>query len=46
MASQVIVIDAAFKRAQIKVTPQTYLSDVLEEACKKLGYKPDQYTLK
>ena len=46
MASHVIVIDSALKRAQVKVTPQKYLSDVLEEACKKLGHKPEQYTLK
>lgn len=46
MASHVVVIDSALKRAQIKVTPQKYLSDVLEEACSKLGHKPEQYTLK
>lgn len=46
MASHLIVVDANLKRAQIKVTPQKFLSDVLEDACAKLGHKPDQYTLK
>lgn len=46
MASHLFVIDTTMKRAMIKVTPATNLSNVLEDACKKLGYNPEQYTLK
>ncbi|TIA75778.1 hypothetical protein D6C83_00215 [Aureobasidium pullulans] len=46
MASHVVVLDAAFKRAQIKVTPATSLRTVLEQACTKFGLDPDQYVLK
>ena len=47
MASHVYVVDSTFKRQQIKVSPNTYLRDVLEEACEKMKLSnPDQYTLK
>lgn len=46
MASNVFVVDSSFRRTQIKVQPNTYLRDVLEEACGKLKIDPDQYTLK
>jgi tether containing UBX domain for GLUT4 len=46
MASQVYVLDSSARRAAIKVTPGKYLSDVLEEACAKLGYKASNYGLK
>ncbi|KAE9381509.1 hypothetical protein N431DRAFT_425082 [Stipitochalara longipes BDJ] len=46
MASQVYVLDSSARRATIKVTPGKYLTDVLEEACAKLGYKASNYSLK
>jgi tether containing UBX domain for GLUT4 len=46
MASHVVVIDSTARRATVKVTPQTYLSDVLAEACRKLGYRSELYGLK
>lgn len=46
MASNVVVIDSTARRATVKTTPGTHLSEVLEEACRKLGYKPDQFGLK
>jgi tether containing UBX domain for GLUT4 len=46
MASHVVVIDSAFRRANIKVTPQTHLSDILEQACQKLGLRSEQYGIK
>ena len=46
MASHVVVIDTSARRATIKVTPVKPLSEVLEEACAKLGYTASQYTLK
>jgi tether containing UBX domain for GLUT4 len=46
MASHVVVLDAAFKRVQVKVTPATTLRTVLEQACDKFQLDPDQYILK
>ena len=46
MASHVVVIDSTARRATVKVTPGKYLSDVLDEACKKLGLNASQYGLK
>jgi len=46
MASNVIVIDSTFRRATVKVNPQTNLSDVLDQACAKLNLRPEQYGLK
>jgi len=46
MASHVVVVDSTARRTTIKTTPGKYLSDVLNEACAKLGVKADQYTLK
>ncbi|KAM3086847.1 hypothetical protein ACMFMG_000971 [Clarireedia jacksonii] len=46
MASNVVVIDKAFNRATIKVTPGTYMSEVVSEACRKLGKKNTNYDLK
>lgn len=46
MASHVVVIDTSFRKSTIKVTPGSYLSDVLAEACKKLGLKSTNYGLK
>lgn len=46
MSAHVVVIDATAKRATIKTTPGKYLTDILQEACLKLGYNPSQYGLK
>lgn len=46
MASNVVVIDSSARRATVKTTPGTYLSDVLQEACRKLGYKAENFGLK
>lgn len=46
MASHVVVLDAAFKRIQVKVTPATSLRSVLEQACDKFQVDPDQHILK
>lgn len=47
MASgNVFVLDSAFKRTQIKVSPGKYLREVLEEACKSRKLDPEAYTLK
>ncbi|KAL3417849.1 ubx domain-containing protein [Phlyctema vagabunda] len=40
MASHVVVMDSAAKRIQVKVTPGKYMTDVLEEACKKCNRQP------
>lgn len=46
MASQVFVLDSRAHRATIKVTPGKYLTEVLEEACTKLGLNARNYGLK
>jgi len=46
MASHVVVLDSSARRALIKTTPTKYLSDVLEEACGKLGLDPSRHGLK
>jgi hypothetical protein len=46
MASNLVVIDTSYRRATIKTTPTRHLSDVLEEACKKLNLRSEQYGLK
>lgn len=46
MASHVVVIDSTARRATIKTTPNKTLSEVLEEACGKLGLNAAQYALK
>ncbi|KAJ9606436.1 hypothetical protein H2200_009397 [Cladophialophora chaetospira] len=46
MASHVVVIDATARRAQIRTTPGKHLSEILEEACAKLGVNAAQYGLK
>jgi len=46
MSSHVVVIDTTFRRTTIKVTPGKFLTDVLEEACSKLGLKASNYGLK
>ena len=46
MASNVFVVDASFKRTQVKVTPGKYLREILEEACRGRKLNPEEYTLK
>ena len=46
MATQVTVIDPAARRQVVKVTPGTYLNDVLQEACTKFRLDSSQYGLK
>ncbi|BCR92006.1 putative UBX domain protein [Aspergillus chevalieri] len=46
MSSHVVVIDSTARRATIKTTPGKYLTDVLQEACAKLGADPSQCGLK
>ncbi|KAI9776353.1 MAG: hypothetical protein M1839_000433 [Geoglossum umbratile] len=45
-SSHVVVIDPRARRVTVKVTPARFLSDVLKEACAKLGLEAGQYTLK
>ncbi|KAI9765852.1 MAG: hypothetical protein M1840_007134 [Geoglossum simile] len=45
-SSHVVIIDPRARRVAIKVTPARFLSDVLKEACTKLGLDAGQYTLK
>lgn len=46
MASTLFVLDSAFKRTTVKVTPGTHMRDVLEEACKARKWSPESYALK
>ncbi|KAK4176103.1 GLUT4 regulating protein TUG-domain-containing protein [Triangularia setosa] len=46
MSAHVEVISTDLRRAKVKVTPGTYLVDVLNEACKKLNVNADKYEVK
>lgn len=46
MATNITVIAPDVRRATVKVLPNTYMIDVLEEACKKLNMAPGNWTLK
>ena len=46
MSAHVEVVSTDLRRAKVKVSPGTYLVDVLAEACKKLNLKSDKYELK
>jgi len=46
MSSHVVVIDSTARRAVVKTTPAKPMTDVLQEACAKLGYDPSQHGLK
>ncbi|KAL4781209.1 GLUT4 regulating protein TUG-domain-containing protein [Aspergillus varians] len=46
MSSHVVVLDSTARRATIKTTPGKYLTDVLQESCRKLGLNASQYGLK
>lgn len=41
-----MIVDSSFRRVNIKCNPNTFLSDVLAEACQKLKLPPEQYGLK
>ena len=46
MSAHVEVVSADLRRTKVKVTPGTYLVDVLVEACRKLNLASDKYELK
>lgn len=46
MSSHVVVIDSTARRAVVKTTPQKHLTDILQEACSKLGLNASQYGFK
>ncbi|KAJ5569862.1 uncharacterized protein N7459_009292 [Penicillium hispanicum] len=46
MSAHVVVIDSTARRATVKTTPTKHLTDILHEACSKLGYNSSQYGLK
>ncbi|KAK3182285.1 hypothetical protein K4F52_006462 [Lecanicillium sp. MT-2017a] len=46
MSSHVVVIATDLRRTTIKVSPGTYLVDVLGEACRKLNISSDKYLIK
>ncbi|KAF2666008.1 hypothetical protein BT63DRAFT_46918 [Microthyrium microscopicum] len=46
MASHVFIVDTRAHRIRVPTTPTTYLSDVLQEGCKKLGLNGDDWILK
>ena len=46
MSSHVVVLDSTARRAVIKTTPTKHLSDVLQEACGKLGLDSSKHGLK
>jgi tether containing UBX domain for GLUT4 len=46
MSSHVVVLDTSLRRATVKVNPGTYMTEILEEACKKWGLKSSNYGLK
>lgn len=46
MSAHVEVFSTDIRKIKVKVTPTTYLVDVLGEACQKLNLKSDKYQLK
>jgi tether containing UBX domain for GLUT4 len=46
MAAHVEVVSTDLRRVKVRVTPGTYMIDVLSEACQKLNFKSDNYLLK
>ncbi|KAG6010641.1 hypothetical protein E4U21_005139 [Claviceps maximensis] len=46
MASHVVVIATDLRRTTVKVTPGTYLSDVLDQACQRLSLSSDKYLIR
>ncbi len=46
MSAHVEVLSTDLRRAKVKVTPGTYMIDVLNEACAKLKLSSDKFLLK
>ena len=46
MGFKVVVVDSTARRATIDTTPTSSLSDVLQEACAKLGQDSRLHSLK
>ncbi|PWY86159.1 hypothetical protein BO70DRAFT_312577 [Aspergillus heteromorphus CBS 117.55] len=46
MSSHVVVLDSTARRATVKTAPGKHLTDILQEACTKLGVDADQHGLK
>ena len=46
MAAHVVVIDSTFRNTKVKVTPATYMTEVLGEACRKWNFDASSYDLK
>jgi tether containing UBX domain for GLUT4 len=46
MATNVKVVSTDLRQTTIKVDPETYLTKVLESACKKFSLSSDKYLLK
>lgn len=46
MSSHVVVLDTSARRATIKTSPATYLSEVLQQACTKLSLDASHYGLR
>lgn len=46
MSTHVVVVASNARTTKVKVNPNTYMLDVLEEACKQLNFAPDKWTLK
>ena len=46
MSAHVEVVSTDLRRVKVKVTPATYLVDVLNEAARKLSVNGDNYIIK
>ncbi|KAM7347378.1 tether containing UBX domain for GLUT4 [Cochliomyia hominivorax] len=46
MESKVTVLTPNGRRQNVKITPNTTIMEILEEACKKQGFSSDEYCLK
>ena len=46
MSSHVVVIGTDLRRTTVKVSPGTYMTDVLQQACTKLNVSSDKFLLK
>lgn len=46
MSGNVVVLTPNGRRQSVKVTPNTTILQIIEEVCKKHGYKPEEYDIK
>ena len=46
MSSHVVILDSSARRTTIKTSPGSHLSEVLQQACTKLGLDASQYGLR